>query len=917
MQIAPISLSSINPVEKAAPMSAVTTVTEAISPNSKQFMSIGAEMNILEKLGFKGMYSIGGEAAVVGDIPQAFLTHYGKKGLDIWTFLPYHAPNNPLGQVIVAKIDKHLNGVTDGSFKYVPTDYELKEGEKFVVLAENISDCYVLDDNGQRIPTGELDKYGKPKYKQQKAHRYMELERTDVKGKIRGLKETKLEVQEEPYRLFKLADNITNNEGFTYRRAEHGTVAFMHTKGTAVMSKAYGGNAYMPGQVVGQWYNKYYAENCRAIADASEQMAKKEGYFPRNILLHDRTAFSYEAEVARRSSKGDKFNNLKKIHGVFHNPGPDYQGHSRDKLGSLRIFFDPDDFEKIKNLPDFQELRYLDLKRDKGLSAKENEQLNILFDKYFKNVEDEFGRINQSMTPVANVRLNGQQATAGTVSLNYGYEMKTCKDIALGMTKPLSEIVTHDITNGNNPNSMDVSKLVKLGMGENGLTEKIAEFQGYKLIKNESGSITNLSEILDAKKHNKKWLIDIIGSCLDKDGNIDQKSLNHVFFNNSQLFPAKKSEVPRSVMGCLSKYEPGDKLIISWGRPDPQKGFSTTMQSIYKFFKDAKNGDERCHMKFLFGAGGSAWDKSQPDYRVIKEYLKKIQELENGRFKNNVCYVDGLFPRELVACADWSIFSSRFEPCGLTPLESFATGTPVISIKTGGAPNFVVDYITNPDVSKGANGMLTKSPFMVDAKKLGIEKTDDIPEKVYKSMVDAARRENSSGELSELLRKVSKIDLDSDTYKKIAKNACESKTDWHQNAAYNIDRITGKQYGSAIKRYINEVFELDDNLNVKNTFLPSNMQKITGKLGETTINMSADIQPNSIVKKKKEVFETLSDTVQSGPSYFKRLLHDKRTYFVAAGVAAVAGIAIYALNRDKFSQPTFNVSKINNSKIYF
>ena len=72
-------------------------------------------------------------------------------------------------------------------------------------------------------------------------------------------------------------------------------------------------------------------------------------------------------------------------------------------------------------------------------------------------------------------------------------------------------------------------------------------------------------------------------------------------------------------------------------------------------------------------------------FQKINEY-QKISKIERdgieGIFKGNAVYINGLFPNRVVNCSDSGYFGSRWEPCGITPLECYASGTPVISIKT-------------------------------------------------------------------------------------------------------------------------------------------------------------------------------------------------------------------------------------------
>jgi hypothetical protein len=176
--------------------------------------------------------------------------------------------------------------------------------------------------------------------------------------------------------------------------------------------------------------------------------------------------------------------------------------------------------------------------------------------------------------------------------------------------------------------------------------------------------------------------------------------------------------------------------------------------------------------------------------------MQDIAEIEvdgqKGIFKDNALYINGLFPKRIANCADLSVLTSRYEPCGITPLESFAAGTPVISIATGGAPDFIED---------GETGFLTEDPFMLSAATLGVSAAAG-----YKAL-DEARINNSSKQVAKKIKKYIEP-LSNRTFEEKQKNFIEKtlkeKVEWHNNNKYNNGR-------SALDLYAKDKMRMQDN----------------------------------------------------------------------------------------------------------
>ena len=282
--------------------------------------------------------------------------------------------------------------------------------------------------------------------------------------------------------------------------------------------------------------------------------------------------------------------------------------------------------------------------------------------------------------------------------------------------------------------------------------------------------------------------MDSIGAAFKRGG---KTAVTMMFCSDKQI------EKGAEVIGHLSEYSEGDMLFMGWGRADRQKGYPSTFQAFLDFLKDPNVPQEvKKHTKVIVGAG--TWDKNARDYTWVQDIIRQIEELDGGIYKGNACYVNNFFSNRLVGCATYSIFTSRSEPCGITPLESFASGTPVISTRTGGAPDFIAS----------TRGYLTEHAYLRNAEDLKIDPKDIAGKsgEELANIIDAKRMFANASEVRECLIAAtgdysSKTDAAS-KYAEMVRDSIAQKIDWHENAAYNAGK-------SANERYMTEVFEVD------------------------------------------------------------------------------------------------------------
>lgn len=672
-----------------------------------------------------------------------------------------------------------------------------------------------------------------------------------IQTKIKNEIKEKLATEEIKKRIDTVYNETINSEAFQNELksikaapevSERNAAYFIHTKDLAKFDTAYGSggkgySAYGAYGTTGSYStgaystgggnfvstNIAYADNNRALVEILPKLnTEAHGFYnPANIWLHDRPAFITMNAIADASHFGNDYYNGLKVHGTFHNPGRDYQGAESNPFEFFKMVARPEDIETLKKHSQLEKLKKIEARWgkewDKAPLAEKNFANQILrpfmanfLDDYVDTAND-VRTFNISMTPIAGTNINPKNMSGGTVSVNYGKEMKSLgtPDIAQFLTTKLAATKTIDITNGSTPANLrldDPTANFCQGNNINGLTELKEGFTTYKY----DPKLNNLDEVLNAKKSNTKWLLDSLGDAFEKGG---PQGITKMFFTDKQV-----SENNASIIGHLSKYEDGDMLFMGWGRPDPQKGYPSTFQAFLDFLKDPKIDSEvKKHTKLLVGAG--VWENDARDYTWVQDIIRQIGELDGGIYKGNACYVNGFFPNRLVGCATYTIFSSRFEPCGITPLESFASGTPVISTKTGGAPDFITE----------TRGYLTKNPYLrnpeslkIDPAKLAGKKAEEIG-----NIIDAERMFANASELKEcIIAATSDYNLKPEEgkltkYGEMVKDAITQKIDWHENAAYN----GGK---TANERYMTEVFEVDKGIEGRNF---EKLKRLVGEFG--------------------------------------------------------------------------------------
>ncbi len=806
------------------------------------------------------IYKKGGLGNVAGEAAVAF-SDEGK--LDVRTFVPYYSGENDTGGVRVMVAEPSVREeIAKGAkledlgervgFKSVNPEYQLKENETFIIQ--------------QRLnKSAPLNK------------QIAEIEPTSLKGAVKTINEDMTSQTSSPYHIFKVKGTEVGQKG-------NPPVYIVHTPEIAKFGAAYNSEGAYCGKL---HTDALYTRFTRATADAIPKMNTEEfkNYNPGNYWLHDRQAFPFMMEVDELSSRGNEYWRGIRTHATYHNLGPDYQGHYCSPIDFMQIVGSENDLNELKKNPaDYKFVQKMAQKmtkeRNNGsgkfspeeiLTKEELNRLNQIFKPIFGDFLDENGQYNMCEIPIAGVKHNPYNTTAGTVSKHYAREMKNpnTKEVSLGITRDLASIPTTDIVNGSSAVSLGLDKVGKIGCGTG------FDMKGFTPF--DSTVVQNKDAFFNLKQSNKEWFINSLSSVLAKPEN-EAKEI---------LFSQNDIRNGASVLGNISPYKEGDMLFISWGRSDSQKGFPTTIEGFLQYLKDESVPQEqKLHTKFVIGAdpwkiseearAKGIMESTEPDWLMIKDRMKQIQELDDGIYKDNICYLNGRFSNRTVACADFTNITSRFEPCGITPLESFAGGTPVISNNTGGSPNFINALAVDSKEVTNQNGFLTHHAFLSNPETLGLDKN------LTGAALDKERVRILGSENAECIKKAADLYTnDKEGYKRMMMNAKNAEIEWHNNAKYNNGM-------SALDCYRKNVW------------------------GLTSANKEAEGFERSC-----DALENLKGSVSKNSTFNPKTL--AKTLGIAAAIAGIGTIAfvigrkILKNKKSKLTNPTINKTAINPS----
>ena len=897
----PISAVSFG-VQSLRPAKNMTRISfgnaETKKPN--QILQMPSELNGL----MNSVYNEGGLAVVA---KEATLSWQNPKetpntNIEVKTILPYHSfsedvkdPENK-GVLVLTKDQKgvmlnekntilkegSITGNQKEVLKRVPVDYQLKSNEMFV-----ISD-------------------GK---------NFKEIERLDnYKGTIKSLDKDTFDMKEVPYQLFRLKSTDKT------KNVNRGDIYFMHTPEAAQLPKAYGGpqcsssgSGGWTGETGAHFLDHDYGDYSKAVVDVLPKM-KDEGFEPANIWIHDRFGMAAITDMANRGEKDDYFEGLR-VHSTFHNVGAAYQGKYSNPIDFFSIMADEKDYEKLKQADGGKSLKFVkamaqkmtDLGMEnvqntnpnpnfdpyKALAKEEREALDKIFAPYIGMFKDDNGDYNVSAIAITAAEKQNNSFSAGTVSLNYGNESRNplTPEMSEGLQKRFLKAKDKliDITNGSAAASLETDKPYvkgKFGFPDSGLGSaegktKMVDYKPYS-------AKNTADELYEIKQFNKNIFYDSITNSKPNKSPVDisQDSINRLFLAESQITGNTQSKVYGYIENKRAELNGKDPIIMfGLGRGDDQKGFPVSLAGFKKFLEDPAVNDVDKKRVNLILVGDGLY-KCKRDTNLVQNYLQDINKIDGGKYKNQAIFIDGRCSNKYVCCSDFAYLTSRFEPCGITPIESKICGTPVLSTNTGGAPNLI---------EEGKTGFLTKNAFMIGGKELLPADKQNLTGQALKEAIDDARIEKQSVELGEVLKKAVKTYDDKETYKKMAKACIDDKGEWFNNASANNGI-------AANDKYFRDVWQIDKNNNFQ--ALPGRTkERLHPLVGDNFGSVAEDVYKKVVKGGKSQgpkISRPISDPKGSDPKGINKWL--KIGGWTAAGIAGVAGIGalgMYFVNKNK------------------
>ena len=187
-----------------------------------------------------------------------------------------------------------------------------------------------------------------------------------------------------------------------------------------------------------------------------------------------------------------------------------------------------------------------------------------------------------------------------------------------------------------------------------------------------------------------------------------------------------------------------------------------------------KYTDENPDSKAVFVVGGCITGAGEEGEKIEKQ----AKELANGKLKGRLVFIDGFAPAyALATAADYALFTSRFEPCGLTQFEAMKYGCIPIVTSTGGFASTVLQS----DETDTPTGYKTEHSFFMtdETLKSKLNISGEITAKNRRTLRDTALAE----EVKDAMMRATSATTEE--YEKILKNCMNAKTGWDNNSQFN------------------------------------------------------------------------------------------------------------------------------------
>ena len=423
---------------------------------------------------------------------------------------------------------------------------------------------------------------------------------------------------------------------------------FVFDDSTAHYPKPYaGGQVYASGSKAhtNAWNGDPYAKNSKAFVELlPELIASKKGFNPATVVCSDsQTAYTHEYMVQKAVNDKD-YDEIKTTH-VGHNLGPGYCGETSMQNMFVNLGATPTQIKLIESDPIYKQ--------------------GILGDNYFKpfveETLDETGTASATQIAIKHAE-NGFVKSFSVVAEDYADALATNPQAAYNIHGSVKKLYENGVFNGIlNPledDSIDATKKLPNKLYNTTCTDTDGRvFEAFEIYPQNA----SFEEMRGIKNRNKARLLERLSAQ-------DLSIITGTEGRKANINPEAKGVYDGAVIrqDLIDKIKAGKgddvPLFVSWGRIDTQKGHDISLSAFEKFAKtpEGKNAI------FILGAGLD--DKNEESKRVSKKVKEMLADPE---LQGRIVHIDGWAPAYAMAsAADAAIFTSRFEPCGLTDIEA-------------------------------------------------------------------------------------------------------------------------------------------------------------------------------------------------------------------------------------------------------
>lgn len=446
------------------------------------------------------------------------------------------------------------------------------------------------------------------------------------------------------------------------------------------------------------WEGDAYAKNSKAFVELLPELIKdKEGFNPATVVCSDsQTAYTHEYLVQKSLTDKD-YDEIKSTH-VGHNLGPGYCGETSMQNMFVNLGATPKQIAQVEKDP----------------------MLKLLGDKYFepfvKETLDERGAASATQIALhyadkARANGNGFVKAISVVAEDYADSIANNPQAAHNIHKTAKKLYDDGVFNGilnplQDPSIASTKPLPNKRFMEDCKDDDGTIFPKFDIYP-ENATYSQMKEIKNA---NKQKLLERFSA---KDISIITGTPGKKARVNPEAKGVYDGPVIKPEIIDLVKQGKGDEVpvFVSWGRLDTQKGFDITIEAFKKFAKtpEGKNA------VLIVGAGTDRKDffkKEEGENAEVQNVIDKVTDaLKDPDLQGRIVHIDGWAPGYALASAsDIAIFTSRFEPCGLTDIEAMKYYCTPLVTNTQGFKQKNFDP-RNPDEAHKATSFKTQHEF--------------------------------------------------------------------------------------------------------------------------------------------------------------------------------------------------------------